>query len=63
VDTSAGTRNCSRERDTHGGLPLVIGGAGLGVIGGALLIYHHFTAPTGVSISLGPASLALSGRF
>lgn len=63
VDTSAGTRNCSRERETHGGLPLVIGGAGLGVLGGALLLYHHIAAPRELTLRIGPASLALAGRF
>lgn len=63
VDTSAGTRNCSRERDTHGGLPLVIGGAGVGVLGGALLLYHHLAAPTELTVRLGPDSFALAGRF
>ena len=63
VDTSAATRNCSRERETHGGLPLVIGGAGIGVLGGAFLLYHHLVAPTELTLRIGPASLALAGRF
>lgn len=63
VDTSAGTRNCSRERVTHGGLPLVIGGAGLAALGGGLLIYRHVSAPAGLSLRMGPASVALSGSF
>jgi hypothetical protein len=63
VDTSAGTRNCSREHVTHGGLPLVIGGAGLATIGGVLLIYRQVTAPAELSLHAGPASVALSGSF
>jgi hypothetical protein len=63
VDTSAGTRACSRERVTHGGLPLVIGGAGLAALGGGLLIYRHMSAPAELSLRLGPATVALSGSF
>jgi hypothetical protein len=63
VDTAAGTRNCSRERVTHGGLPLVIGGAGLAAIGGALFIYRHVATPAELSIRTGPSSVALSGSF
>ncbi len=63
VDTSAGTRNCSRERATHGGLPLVIGGIGLAALGGGVLIYRHASAPAELSLRMGPASLALSGSF
>ena len=63
VDTSAGTRNCSRERVTHGGLPLLIGGASLVVLGGGVLVYRHTTAPADVTLRVGPASLALGGSF
>lgn len=63
VDTSAGTRACSRERVTHGGLPLLIGGVGLAALGGGILIYRHVSAPSELSIRMGPASVALSGSF
>ena len=63
VDTSAGTRNCSRERVTHGGLPLMVGGIGLAALGGGLLIYRHVSAPAELSLRMGPASVALSGSF
>jgi hypothetical protein len=63
VDTSAGTRACSRERVTHGGLPLVLGGAGVAVLGGALLIHHYFAAPADVVVGVGPTSVGVAGRF
>lgn len=63
VDTTAGTRNCARERVTYGGLPLVIGGAGLAAIGGALFIYRHVAASAELSLRTGPSSVALSGSF
>ena len=63
VDTSAGTRVCSRERVTHGGLPLVIGGAGLAALGAGVLIYRHVSAPAELSVRVGPAAFALSGSF
>jgi hypothetical protein len=63
VDTSAGTRACSRERVTHGGLALVIGGAGLAALGGGLLVYRHISAPGELSLRMGPASVTLSGSF
>lgn len=63
VDTSAGTRACSRERVTHGGLPLLIGGVGLAALGGGVLIYRHVSAPAELSLRMGPASVALSGSF
>lgn len=63
VDTAAGTRNCARERVTYGGLPLVIGGAGLAAIGGALFIYRHVAASAELSLRTGPSSVALSGSF
>jgi hypothetical protein len=63
VDTSAGTRACSRERVTHGGLPLVLGGAGVAVLGGALLMHHYFAAPADVVVGVGPASVGVAGRF
>ena len=63
VDTSAGTRACSRERVTHGGLPLLIGGVGLAALGGGVLIYRHVSAPAELSLRVGPATVALSGSF
>jgi hypothetical protein len=63
VDTSAGTRNCSRERVTHGGWPLVAGGAALAALGGGLLVYRHVAARSQVSVLVGPSSLAFSGSF
>lgn len=63
VDTSAGTRACSRERVTHGGLPLLIGGVGLAALGGGVLIDRHVSAPAELSLRMGPASVALSGSF
>ena len=63
VDTSAGTRSCSRTRVTHGGWPLVAGGASVAVLGGALLLHHYLTAPDGLTVSVGPSSLALLGSF
>jgi hypothetical protein len=63
VDTSAGTRNCSRERVTHGGLPLVIGGAGLAALGAGILIYRHVGERAAVSVRMGPSTVAFSGSF
>lgn len=63
VDTSAGTRACSRERVTHGGLPLLLGGVGLAALGGGVLIYHHVSAPAELGLRVGPATVALSGSF
>jgi hypothetical protein len=63
VETSAGTRACSRERVTRGGLPLVIGGFGLAALGGGLLVYRHVSVSAEVSLRNGPATVALSGSF
>jgi len=63
VETSADTRACSRERVTHGGLPLVIGGVGLAALGAGLLVYHHVSAPAEISLRIGPETIALSGSF
>lgn len=63
VDTSAGTRNCSRERVTHGGWPLVAGGAALAALGGGILVYRHVAARSEVGVLVGPSSLAFSGSF
>ena len=63
VQTSAGTRACSRERVTRGGLPLVIGGFGLAALGGGLLVYCHVSVSAEVSLRDGPATVALSGSF
>jgi hypothetical protein len=63
VDTSAGTRNCSRQSETHGGMPLAIGGASIVAIGGALLVYNWRAAPREVTVRIGPASLTLAGNF
>lgn len=63
VDTSAGTHNCSRERVTHGGWPLVAGGAALAALGGGILVYRHIAARSEVSVLVGPSSLAFSGSF
>jgi len=63
VETSAGTRACSRERVTRGGLPLMIGGIGLTALGGGLLVYRHVTVSVEVSLRNVPATVALSGSF
>jgi hypothetical protein len=61
-DVQAG-RICTRQRVTHAGLPLLIGGAAIAGLGGFLLIYHYRSTSSEMSLRIGPGSAVLGGRF